>query len=406
MSRGRARKFHPHRSCGPCSLCEQENRYYTHVGAFRNSIKEVLYKLERSLDESDCVCKSCEKDIKRNFSKDSYHPRWRSMQLNHCTIPECSATNATCMIIHTSLIDTENMSNLLNTPLPEPKDGELLSLCEKHYKQAHRLVNSSESDTMYSRHDSCKACGCRIKGIVRHSPDPISVKRHFSSNGDIDMQLTPTDKICTNCYNTHLAIVHDIHQCSLDSDLSALLNQLKAAGAESKDKPHIHHAIQHVLLAVGNVLTQKLAVLFPEVYSAFLKEALKHSTNITEAELRDEMPRRCLFSRILSFFGTHLKYECKQRSCGTLLYRRGTELELCIARSLTGISFLSLVSEKCTEERDSEGILLDSVCTTMNAKIHTQIARITEVDARSPYDISEFDVDKLLIQQYGEWLCY
>lgn len=168
-----------------------------------------------------------------------------------------------------------------------------------------------------------------------------------------------------------------------------------------EERSHIHSAMQQVIIAVGNVLIKNLAVLFPDVYDFYIKEAIKRSDPpLTETQVRDEMPKRCFLSRLIACFGKHLVYECKQRSCGTLLYRCGCDLELCLARSLkffqsTGVSFLSLVSADSKPNGSNEA-LLEDVCTSMNERIRMEIARITASDAASPYDISSFSVDETI----------
>ena len=75
--------------------------------------------------------------------------------------------------------------------------------------------------------------------------------------------------------------------------------------------------MHQVIIAVGNVLTKSLAVLFPDVYDFYLREAVEQSDPpLTESQVKDEMPKRYLLSRLIAFFGKHLAYECKQRGCG------------------------------------------------------------------------------------------
>ena len=114
--------------------------------------------------------------------------------------------------------------------------------------------------------------------------------------------------------------------------------------------------MHQVIIAVGNVLTKTIAVLFPDVYDFYLREAVEQSDSpLTESQVRDEMPKGYLLSRLIAFFGKHLAYECKQRGCGMLLYRRGSDLGLCLAKSLKifrsiDVSFLSLISADSKSE--------------------------------------------------------
>ena len=113
--------------------------------------------------------------------------------------------------------------------------------------------------------------------------------------------------------------------------------------------------------------------------------------------LRSEMPRKWVFSRLVNFFGHHLQYVCKLRSCGVLLYRRGTDAEVCLTKSLkifqsTGLSFLALASD-CESDKGIASCTLENVCSKINDTVHAQVASTLKDDAISPYDISNFHVD-------------
>lgn len=78
-----------------------------------------------------------------------------------------------------------------------------------------------------------------------------------------------------------------------------------------------------------------MAVLLPEVYNVFLNEALKRaglSTN--ELIVKHDMPKWCMLRIVINFFGKHIVYECQQRSCGVLIFRCGTNINLCFTKTL------------------------------------------------------------------------
>ena len=75
--------------------------------------------------------------------------------------------------------------------------------------------------------------------------------------------------------------------------------------------------------------------------------------DISELQLKQEMPKRCFLGRLISFFGKHLAYACKKRCIGALLYRPGTDLLCCLSKALNvmqnaSISFLT-TSKASTE---------------------------------------------------------
>jgi len=126
---------------------------------------------------------------------------------------------------------------------------------------------------------------------------------------------------------------------STDEELKTLVeNTSQCIPAGGRYSDYVSQALQEVMVKVGNVLLRSLAVLFPEVYRLFINEALQRALvghmSLDESDIMQEMPRRCLLSRLIGFFGKHLVFECKQRSCGVLLYRRGADLGVCLSKTL------------------------------------------------------------------------
>lgn len=150
-----------------------------------------------------------------------------------------------------------------------------------------------------------------------------------------------------------------------------------------------------------------MAVLLPEVYNFFLNEALKRAgLSTTELIMKRNMPKQCVLSILINFFGKHIVYECQQWSCGVLIFRCGMNTNLCLTKTLKllqGTDKAILVSAQqpqCIEpsppgpsSEEDEILQLDSFCSKANDKIHKQIKAITAADAISPYDISKFDVE-------------
>ena len=289
------------------------------------------------MDEASCVCKPCERNIKRNIN--DYVPRWKSKMIYHCIIPQCTATNTNNTIIHSSSFTIQRISTLFNITIPSDDHNKLIPLCDTHYKQVHRLLHAN----MYT-HNKCTTCRQYIKGPIRHCPDPQTIKVHFSIHGDIEMNIRSRDDICTNCYNAHLSIIQNKDVISHDHDLD---QQVNSVGAERE----IDNTMKCVITAVGTILKKKLAVLLTDTYNLFMKEATKDAS---ESEIREEVPKRCLLNRLIAFFGHHLMYSCTVKSMGIVLYRRGTDLITCLTKTLklvqgTGISFIHLATQDiCT----------------------------------------------------------
>ncbi len=188
--RGPQTAVHPGQQCGPCHLCGQSSAYYTHTLAWEEIIKKRPYQLE-SVDDHSCICKACEKDIKRHIMAEDYHPCGRPKAADHvsCIVAACNST----AIIPTGLVTAQQIAELLQTPVPETTAGQLTPLCQTHYKQVHRLLHVT--DDMY-KHPKCYTCNAILKEPTRLSPNP-------STYCDVDIQITGADVICTNCYNIH-----------------------------------------------------------------------------------------------------------------------------------------------------------------------------------------------------------
>ena len=62
-----------------------------------------------------------------------------------------------------------------------------------------------------------------------HCPNTNTIKSHFSQVGDMDLNITENDKICTSCYKSRLKIITNLKQNCHDYELSALLNNISHA---------------------------------------------------------------------------------------------------------------------------------------------------------------------------------
>ena len=137
--------------------------------------------------------------------------------------------------------------------------------------------------------------------------------------------------------------------------------------------------------------------------TSVLEEARKNATemgmDISELQLKQEMPKRCFLGRLISFFGKHfLAYACKQRCIGALLYRPGTDLLCCLSKALNvmqNASISSIEAEPGTSAPsiDNEVAQLDMIFSKVNARLQKQIKQLVDQNASTPYDISKFDAE-------------
>ena len=114
----------------------------------------------------------------------------------------------------------------------------------------------------------------------------------FTRCGDVN--ITGDDKICTNCYNAHLGILHEMELLSTNEELKTLVeNPSQCISAGGRYSDYVSQALQEVMVKV-NILLRNVALLFPEVYRLFINEALQRAlvghTSLDESGI---MPRRC-----------------------------------------------------------------------------------------------------------------
>ena len=154
-----------------------------------------------------------------------------------------------------------------------------------------------------------------------------------------------------------------------------------------------------IISRLGDVLLNRLAVLFPDVYRLkhFIKlEANTVGTTLTEPQNADIAPKKYFFAYISSFFGKHMVCQCKQRAHGVLLYRRGSDLSEVLLKTLKSLpnSSTRLLGSDNPYEDDEKHLL--TFCENINDRIHKQIRSTTSADAQTPYDISNFKLQSCI----------
>ncbi len=164
--------------------------------------------MEKTITVDSCICRACEKDIKRNINSGDYVPRWtlqNQENIHKCILPHCNKTES---IVHSGLVTAKHINVIFNVAV-NTDDGKLVPLCQVHYKQVHRTINPQ----VYM-HEKCFTCSANIKGSYRPCPNTVAIKNHFCQVSDMDLNIIENDKICTSCYNSHLEIIANFKQTS------------------------------------------------------------------------------------------------------------------------------------------------------------------------------------------------
>ena len=313
------RNLHEGKSCGPCQLCgDMKCQYYAHPIYWKQELKQGLVEVQGGdVDIKGCICRNCEKDLKKGIGNTEYIYRWQQpKEKKECIVPDCA--NKKQSGITTNICTLAEACSMLNFDAATDTD---IILCNAHYRQLHRLIHAK--DNMYTDKCKCYTCGATIKvSTVRHSPDPCAITNYYCTILGMSVSINKEDKICKSCYNVQLAILKECTEISFDEELKYLLCTYII---EDDYEDYIKLSIRQVVDMLGEVLLKKEAVLFTEVYKKFLSIA----TNISgkcESDIQSTMPKRCLISKLITTFGKHMVCQCKQLSCGLLLYRRGVDL--------------------------------------------------------------------------------
>lgn len=166
--------FHPGKECGPCQLCAQTSPFYSHPCTWDDSISGRLFQIEEAVSRNSCICRACEKHTShQRTTGHGWRPNALEKQIK-CILPGCKTTAADGVIVHSGLVTAQQIERIYEVTLAENTVGQLVPLCQAHYKHLHRLLNAD----IYE-HTKCYTCNATIKGSSRHCPDPSAIKLHL-----------------------------------------------------------------------------------------------------------------------------------------------------------------------------------------------------------------------------------
>jgi len=141
---------------------------------------------------------------------------------------------------------------------------------------------------------------------------------------EFSVSISEDSVLCSICYHAQLASVKKQRLTSCDSDLESLIDSL------TSDQPTTGKESEYIKLLAASKTAAMVARGLLEQRAMLLVEAHQHFTE-TATELRglyqpnedfDTGTPRWLLSYLIRALHPHLVCSCKQRSTGTLLYRR------------------------------------------------------------------------------------
>ena len=302
--------LHPERECGPCHMCHKSAYQYCHIQTWEETAKQRIRNIHPDIGDSDCVCRRCEKGWKRNVDRDGHAPNMtRNVCCDKCVVVGCTNKQS---IIRSQVYTPAKIANILQCEV-DSETFLVTSICSSHYKLLQRETSAV--------HKKCSLCHCHIHGKARHCTNPNIINQHYIANGITDVTISDKDLLCPACYNHYLNLVHQNQLHSGDDELRQLLESTTPPDIVNHE---ISLAMRDTIRGLGDVLLQGLGVLLPELYRHFISSALQQHGDddvLNEQQVSRQLPKYAFLGYITSYFGKHMMWECKLRSCGILLYR-------------------------------------------------------------------------------------
>jgi len=386
--------IHKGRPCNPCHLCKQGNlSKYVHPKSWKN--EELLGQLRRYEPDLDiqpdtCICRLCRDDIGK-INDENFTPRWRKNNNNKmlCIVPECNQVSSKT----TKLVDHSTLCSLLHIDLSMctlNKDGGF-PLCGDHYGILYRQLNPFQHN--------CKTCNKVLHDIskARKCPNPSIIQKFLSDNHDFVQNISDTDRICNTCYKSQLVLIkHATNSVeSMDSDLNALISQLKSQLSElttiKTTEELVSYTMSFISIHVGEVLLDQGALLLPNIYEMFCNK-LGEISKIYNIEVSpsNKITKVMLRNHLSAVLEPHMAYRCYAKRYGTIIYRHSGDLVFTANKLLSA-------SRQQKEVNDFQQTL-KNVCETLNTKLHHTIDKLIQQDTQQPQKIEDVNIDECVAQ--------
>ena len=151
------------------------------------------------------VHRACYKDTKRCIREENYQPYWRAITNKELDSNYCMHTrqekglqfwlgHPTTSVRIASHYSTWGQRSLLRPPF------------QVDYKQIHHLLHAN--DCVYE-HLKSTTFDVSLKEPSRPHPNLTAINHNFIECSDLDICVMNEDTICINCYNAHLAMLHE-----------------------------------------------------------------------------------------------------------------------------------------------------------------------------------------------------
>ena len=270
-------------------------------------------------------------------------------------------------------------------PIPTP-------LCKHHYYTIYNLIQPQQTN--------CPTCGVNLKHVTsRPCPDAEVVKDHLQKNTTFNGDLSDGDRVCYSCYKFHLLILHESKTSSKDTDLQAVLDNLRlkinTQGRPCTMQQVCDLAMDRTVVHVGEELLQRNAILLPAVHDFFssCQDEITAVVNLQGTERKTSM---WVLSNLSSSLKHHLVYTCKARKYGTLLYRPHTDLIPVIQQTLWKLRQHAIKSQaqQLQPQTQSPEPTMDTFLEDLHVQIQDQCRRSRQRDYTYANEYTTLDVDE------------
>ena len=308
-----------------CELCNGKHALMSFPEQW-TSHRAREFVLSQGVSLLKLICQPCRNDISRVLNNPTYKPRWeKSGKAVVCCVQGCKEHVIACskMITKeksTQLFEDAGLECSSETiPVPTP-------LCSHHY---HMLYNR-----LHPTPTNCSTCGSSLKHVTqRQCPNPLIIQSHLIETAGFEGSITCNDKVCYNCYKSHLVILNANKQVSRDSDLLLEISTLKHNAKAINELGNLQHvldaAVNQTTIMVAEELLHRQVLHLPAVHDFLCNhaETLAVTANLgTQGDIHKSVTCMWVLSSLKANLQHHITYRCPVCKYGTLIFRPNTDL--------------------------------------------------------------------------------
>ena len=211
-------------------------------------------------------------------------------------------------------------------------ESDTVMLCSLHYSHIYKYFNQPLK---------CAFCNAIPKAgstFTHHSPDAQFVADYFNKiDNNFNVNLSPTDYLCLNCYKLHLSIVTAEAQSSSLADDIDIWTLAQAEHSDDK----LTNSVLDAVLFVGKNLLEDKALLLSTVSSVFIEsytgEKIMNKHESIVIEMKNSVIKfsnRWLLNELICYLNRYMLCKCVHKKCCTILYKRDGDIMVSLSWAL------------------------------------------------------------------------